>query len=48
MNKELVNLRRYKTRLLNKTCENKAEYEEIQDKLNYIEMEIKRLENDLN
>lgn len=44
-NKILSNLKRMKTKLLNKKCETVEEFEEIQDKLNYIELEIAKEEN---
>lgn len=44
-NKTLSNLKRMKTKLLNKNCETVEEFEEIQDKLNYIELEIAKEEN---
>lgn len=45
MNTKLTNLKRIRTRLLNKECKTLEEYEEVQNKLNYIELEIKKEEN---
>lgn len=51
--KELTNLKRQKTRLLNKQCETMEEFEIVQDKLNYVEAmmnieEMKILKNTVN
>lgn len=40
MNKELKVLKAQKTKLLNKQCETIEEFEEIQEKLNEIELKI--------
>lgn len=47
MDKIITSLKRNKTRLLNKHCDNLAEFNEIQDKLNYIETELKIIETKL-
>ena len=41
--KELRILKAQKTKLLNKQCETIEEFEEIQDKLNFIELQMKEV-----
>lgn len=44
MNKKILRiLKANKTKLLNKNCKDFNEFEEIQDKLNFIELQIKEV-----
>ena len=43
--KELKILKAQKTKLLNKKCETEKEFEEVQNKLNEVELEIMLLQN---
>ena len=42
--KYLKVLKAQKTRLLNKQCETEEQFEEVQEKLNYIELQMKMVE----
>ena len=46
MNKISI-LKAIKTKLLNRKCENMEEFEDIQDKLNDIELQMKMIEEEL-
>lgn len=45
MNKALKSLKAQRTKLLNKQCETIEEFEEVQNKINAIELEIMILQN---
>ena len=45
-NQELVNLKRQKTRLLNKEVETVEQFEEVQNKLNEIEFKMKLIKEE--
>ena len=44
--KELKVLKGIRTKLLNKKCETKEEFEEIQNKLNEVELEMMLIQNE--
>ena len=46
MNKDLKVLKAQKTKLLNKVCETEEQFEEVQNKLNQIELEIMIAQNE--
>lgn len=43
LKKEMANLKRQRTKLLNKECETMEQFEETQNKLNYIEAEMRNI-----
>ena len=46
MNKELKILKAQKTKLLNKKCETMEQFENMQDKLNEIELQIQMIKEE--